>query len=1827
MSNAHRFRSRADHTRSISRDRRGRRQDSFHTRFAARRLRCERLEDRMLLSGDLKVAFEFFSHTATPPDPSTNTPLASLSAPGDYWLEAVVTDNRNNNGGTATGLQSAYFNIGLDTAFATPDITTYTPGPTFSDGGVTPSLSVGLISNIGATDSDLIAPTDPGDSFLLFSVECHVNSVSPLPAAVALSPQPATIPTAMVQFFGATSSVPWSSIDFSGASTAVNAGPTANIVAVTPNPRNSAVGVVTVNFSENVTGVNTNDFSLTRNGTPVSLSGLTVTQVAAAQYTLDLSTKTGSEGTYVLTLTAAGSGITDGSGNALVGDASDTWVTDTTPPTASIVAVTPDPRNSAVGTVTVNFSEDVSGVDINDFSLTRDGTTVSLAGLAVTPVTGSQYTLDLSTKTIPTGTYVLTLTAAGSGITDAAGNSLTQNASETWVTTTATPLTVTGITANNKVYDGTTVATLNLGSAILVGVASGDDVTLNTGSASGAFADRNVGAGKTVSIAGLTLSGADAGNYILVMPTATADITARAITVTAATDSKVYDGTPLAAAAPTITSGSLVSSDAAAFTETYDTKNVGTGKTLTPAGAVNDGNSGNNYALTFVPDNTGVITARSLTISATGINKQYDGTTAATVTLSDDRVASDNLSDSYTAAAFSDANAGTGKTVTVTGISISGADAGNYTLSNTTATTTANITPRAITVTAATNTKTYDGTTTATAAPTITSGSLVSSDTAAFTETYDTKNVGTGKTLTPAGSVNDGNGGNNYAVTFVPDDTGVITALAITVSAATNSKVYDGTTAAAALPTITSGSLASGDSAAFTEAYATKNVGTDKTLTPAGSVNDGNGGNNYTVTFVPDDTGVITTRTLTVSATGVNKEYDGTTTATVTLSDDRASGDNLTDNYTAAAFVDVNAGTGKTVNVTGISISGADAGNYTLSNTTATTTANITPRAITVMAATNSKVYDGTTTAAAVPTITSGSLVSSDTAAFTETYDTKNAGTGKTLTPAGSISDGNDGNNYAVTFVPDTTGVITALAITVTAATNSKVYDGTTAAAALPTITSGSLVSGDTAAFTETYDTKNVGTGKTLTPAGSVNDGNGGNNYAVTFVSDDTGVITALAITVTAAANNKVYDGTTTAGAVPTITSGSLAASDTAAFTETYDTKNVGTAKTLTPAGTVSDGNGGSNYTVTFVPGNTGVISARTLTVSAAAANKVYDGTTTATVTLSDDRVTGDIFTESYTAAAFSDANPGTGKTVTVTGISITGADAGNYVLSSTTATTTADITQLMNSAVVGFVYCDNDNDGVYSGHATVPHVTITLQYQDNGQWQNWTTNPYQQTNDSGWYGFSGLPAGTYRVILTQPAAFTAGGPKDPTTQTFSLASNAWQAENFGVGGLQPQYISRRLFLNSTPSMLQIVRDLNVPPVVDLNGAAAGTNTSTKFYGGGGPITIAAAGTISDSDSPTLASLTVTITNVYDGAAELLDANVAGTSISKSYANGVLTLTGIAPIADYIAVLDSVTYNDTATTLSAPTINRIVTFVANDGLASSTVATATISDPPAPSSPAQLASSPAVGVNLKQNIAAVSSMTTASTQAAPAQIAQESAVVASAAQVIPATSAPVANVAAATIAQSDPVVASVAESAPPPPAASPDLAQNAVEATPEPAAPSVVRNGSEVTVTGTAGDDTFEFVAGASENTVIVQGQSYVYAAAEVTAFHFVGGGGNDTAKLTATGLANLAETAQLQPGSATLQGVGYTVDVSDVQNVEIDGRGEGVQAALFASPGDDSLTAQGDVASLSGDGFVETVSGFQRVTASAVAGGHDTLRELAFDHLLETVGDWIEEV
>jgi len=178
-------------------------------------------------------------------------------------------------------------------------------------------------------------------------------------------------------------------------------------------------------------------------------------------------------------------------------------------------------------------------------------------------------------------------------------------------------LTVSGITASNKVYDASTTATLNLSKAALKTVLAGDVVTLNTTAAKGAFATKIVGTGKTVTVSGLVIAGASAGNYTLIQPAATANITARSLSVTAA-----------------------------------------------------------------------------------GVNKVYDGTTAATVTLADNHIGSDSLADGYTNAIFANKNVGTNILVTVSGLAIAGADAANYVLTGTNTTTTASITQAVLTVSA-----------------------------------------------------------------------------------------------------------------------------------------------------------------------------------------------------------------------------------------------------------------------------------------------------------------------------------------------------------------------------------------------------------------------------------------------------------------------------------------------------------------------------------------------------------------------------------------------------------------------------------------------------------------------------------------------------------------------------------------------------------------------------------------------------------------------------------------------------------------------------------------------------------------------------------------------------------------------------------------------------------------------------------------------------------------------------------------------------------------------------------------------------------------------
>ncbi|MBL8062989.1 MAG: sortase, partial [Anaerolineales bacterium] len=156
-------------------------------------------------------------------------------------------------------------------------------------------------------------------------------------------------------------------------------------------------------------------------------------------------------------------------------------------------------------------------------------------------------------------------------------------------------------------------------------------------------------------------------------------------------------------------------------------------------------------------------------------------------------------------------------------------------------------------------------------------------------------------------------------------------------------KVYNGSSAAsftcALLGVISPDDVScTGGSASFPD----KNSGTGLTVTATGLGLSGADAFKYQLAATTaTDTADITPRPLLVTATGVDKIFDGNTTAIVNLSDDRLTGDDLTVTYASASFADPNVGVNKPVSVTGISISGgADAGNYT-PNTTANTTASI----------------------------------------------------------------------------------------------------------------------------------------------------------------------------------------------------------------------------------------------------------------------------------------------------------------------------------------------------------------------------------------------------------------------------------------------------------------------------------------------------------------------------------------------------------------------------------------------------------------------------------------------------------------------------------------------------------------------------------------------------------------------------------------------------------------------------------------------------------------------------------------------------------------------
>jgi hypothetical protein len=199
--------------------------------------------------------------------------------------------------------------------------------------------------------------------------------------------------------------------------------------------------------------------------------------------------------------------------------------------------------------------------------------------------------------------------------------------------TVSTPLTVTGITASDKVYDGTISAVLQTNGAALVGVQGADLVTLILTNASGTFDTKAAGTGKTVTVSGLVIAGTDAGKYTLTQPTTTAAITVATLTVSGITASdKVYDGTTAAgiqtsgATLPGKVNGDDVTLNTGGASGVFSDANVGTSKPVTVSGLTISGADSGNYSLLQPAGISANIGVASLTVLADDKQRLYDTT-------------------------------------------------------------------------------------------------------------------------------------------------------------------------------------------------------------------------------------------------------------------------------------------------------------------------------------------------------------------------------------------------------------------------------------------------------------------------------------------------------------------------------------------------------------------------------------------------------------------------------------------------------------------------------------------------------------------------------------------------------------------------------------------------------------------------------------------------------------------------------------------------------------------------------------------------------------------------------------------------------------------------------------------------------------------------------------------------------------------------------------------------------------------------------------------------------------------------------------------------
>ena len=893
----------------------------------------------------------------------------------------------------------------------------------------------------------------------------------------------------------------------------------------------------------------------------------------------------------------------------------------------------------------------------------------------------------------------------------------------------------------DKTYDGgsdTATRMLTKGQHYNLGGfvgSDGSDVEL-AGAVTGKYADKNAGRDKDVTFQNLALTGTGAKNYTIKKARGVGTITPKQMTldlVGGTRFDKTYDGN--ANVTQSLTKGTnytltgFVTGEGTGIAlgssaGTYSDKNAAADKAVTFGGLTLTGTGAGNYTLNKTTlTGIGTIAPRALTLGAVAAqSKTYDGTTAADTSkfgaVLNNVVAGEENSVKATAtgAAYNDKNVAAASTIDYTGVALSGADAGNYSLAATTAQGTGTITKRALTLgTVTAQSKTYDGNTSADASQFQAAlGNLVVGEEGSVTATvagaaYNDKNVAAANKVSYTGLALTGTGAGNYSLAAATaEGVGTIAKRTLTVGTVTaQTKTYDGTTAAdaaefhATLGNVVAGEESSVAATATGAAYNDKNVAGANRIDYTGIALTGTGAANYAIADTAQGAGTITQRALTLGAVEAQtKTYDGTTAADTskfraTLGN-AVAGDNVTAAATTATYNDKNVAAANRIDYTGVGLAGADAGNYSLAATTAQGTGTIAKRTLTVGAVTaQTKTYDGTTAAdasqfhATLNNVVAGeeSLVAATAAGAA--YNDKNVAGANAVGYTGVALQGTGAANYAIADTAQGAGTITQRALTLgIVAAQTKTYDGTTAAdaskfrAALNNAVAGDNVTA--AAAGATYNDKNVAAANRIDYTGVALAGADAGNYTLAATTaQGSGSITQRALTVdTVAAQSRTYDGNTSAdtskfhatlGNFVAGEENSVAASAAGA---TYNDKNVAGANAVSYTGVALQGTGAGNYTIAATAEGAGAITPKQLNLAltgGARFDKTYDGNANVTQSLTKGTnytLTGFIGTEgdhlalaSATGAYMAGKDAGTDKEVTFKNLTLMGTGAGNYTL------------------------------------------------------------------------------------------------------------------------------------------------------------------------------------------------------------------------------------------------------------------------------------------------------------------------------------------------------------------------------------------------------------------------------------------------------------------------------------------------------------------------------------------------------------------------------------